>query len=117
MTSINFKAIGLTRPGFKNARSRFDHVTFGFHDLSEEEADALLIQPPGLVGIIMYTVASMYVCGWYVRVWVGVWEGRFLSANGGATTSTFCSYWTRDVSPRSVQFACTISHVYKVKPI
>ena len=44
MISINFKVIGFTRPGFKPAGSRAESTIFGFLDLPEQEADALLIQ-------------------------------------------------------------------------
>ena len=44
MTSIKFKVIGLTRPSFKAAGSRFKLAIFGFRDLPEWEADGLLIQ-------------------------------------------------------------------------
>ena len=39
-TSINFKVIGLTRPGLVNLRAGFGPATFGFPDLPEQEADA-----------------------------------------------------------------------------
>ena len=58
--SINFKVIGLTRPGLKNVRSSFKLAIFRFSDLPEREADALLIRPPRLV--------LNAVCG--------VWEGQ-----------------------------------------
>ena len=49
MTRINFKVIGLTRPGFETTRSRFEPTTFRFPDLPEWEVDVLLIRPPQLV--------------------------------------------------------------------
>ena len=42
LTHINFKVIGLTRPGFEPA-------TFGLSDLPEREAGVLLIRPLRLV--------------------------------------------------------------------
>ena len=41
MTNINFKVVGLTRPGFENARSRFEPETVRSLDLQKREADAL----------------------------------------------------------------------------
>ena len=41
MTSINFKVMGLTQPGFENARSGFELMAFRFPELPEQEADAL----------------------------------------------------------------------------
>ena len=43
MTSINFKVIGLTRPGFKAAGSGLEPAIFGFLNLPEQEAGTLLI--------------------------------------------------------------------------
>ena len=48
-TSIKLKVIGLTHPGLKTASSGIEPVTFGFPDLPEREASALLIQPSWLV--------------------------------------------------------------------
>ena len=42
-TSINFKVIPLTQPGFEPTR-------FGFPDISKRETDALLTRPSRLVG-------------------------------------------------------------------
>ena len=41
--------IGLTRPGFKPTGSNLEPTIFGFPDLQERGADALLIRPPGPV--------------------------------------------------------------------
>ena len=45
MKSIKFKVIGLTRPGFEPAGSRFEPARFGFPDLPAREAGTLLILP------------------------------------------------------------------------
>ena len=44
MTSVNFKVIGLTRPGFEPAGSRLKSARYGFPDLPVW--DTLLIQHP-----------------------------------------------------------------------
>ena len=49
VTSINFEVIGLTQVGFKPASSGFESAIFRFPNLSEQEVDALVIQPPRLV--------------------------------------------------------------------
>ena len=46
---MNFKVIGLTRPGFETMRFGFEPVTFGFPDQPEWEADTLIIRPARLV--------------------------------------------------------------------
>ena len=46
MTSINFKVIDLTRPGFKPAFSGHEPMIFGLPDLPEWEVGALVIRPP-----------------------------------------------------------------------
>ena len=46
MTSIYFKVIVLTQPGFENGRSGFEPAIFRFPDLPEREAVTLLLQPP-----------------------------------------------------------------------
>ena len=50
-TNTNFTVIGFTRIGFENVRSRLETTTFGFPDLPEQEADALLSWPPRLAGV------------------------------------------------------------------
>ena len=49
MTSLNFEVFGFTRPGFEPVGSGLEPMTFGFPNLPEREAGALLIQPPRLV--------------------------------------------------------------------
>ena len=49
VTSINFKAIGLTQQGFKPMKSGFKPARFRFPDLPEWEVGTLLIQPSQLV--------------------------------------------------------------------
>ena len=49
MTSINFNVFGLTQPGFEPTGSRLQLMIFGFPDLPEWEAGALLIRSPRVV--------------------------------------------------------------------
>ena len=49
MTSIYFKVFGLTQPGFKRTGSGLEPTIFGFPDLTEWQAGALLIRPLQLV--------------------------------------------------------------------
>ena len=53
VTSLNCKVIGLTRPGLEPATFRFEPVRFGFPDLPAWQMDALLIQPPCLVSLVL----------------------------------------------------------------
>ena len=65
MTSINFKVIGLTRPGFENCEVWIRSCVFGFPNLPEQEADALLIRPPRLVqvqSVRMCVDVCVYAC-------------------------------------------------------
>ena len=71
MTSINFKVFGLTRPDLEPEGSRLDPVNFGFPDLPEWEAGALLIWPHQLVVLEQVCVSSgsePEVCGKYPLV-------------------------------------------------
>ena len=56
MTSINFKVIGLTQPGFENAKFGLEPTTFGFANLPKRDADALLIRPPRLCLTIAFII-------------------------------------------------------------
>ena len=74
MTSINVEVIGLTRPGFKAIGSRLEPPIFRFPDLPEQEAGALLIQPPGLVYYILLIKNTAYIYvflthAWMVEIW------------------------------------------------
>ena len=61
MTSIKFKVMGLSGPGFEIGNSGIESAIFGIPDLPEREADALLIWPPQLVGrVSVCTHADIY---------------------------------------------------------
>ena len=49
VTSINFKVIGLTRPGSEPTGSGLEPVRFGFPDLPAREADALSTHSDGRI--------------------------------------------------------------------
>ena len=57
MRSINFKVVGLSRPGLENVRSGFDPATFRFPDLPAR--DVLLIWPLQAVDILV-SVSMLY---------------------------------------------------------
>ena len=70
MTSLNFKGIGLTRPGSKPAGSGLEPVIFRFPDLPEREVVALLIWPPQLLptSTLIQCLAFYYLSAFFFIV-------------------------------------------------
>ena len=117
--TINFKVIGLTRLRFGNVRSGFEHSTFGFPNLPEWEAGALLFRRPQLCSeddlSIVWEWCVSVVWEWLlncVRRMYHCWKDD-LSIVGGGYASGLTMIWPL-VWGRVVNAVRMISLVFEV---
>ena len=88
--------------GFENAKSRFEPVTFGFSDLPEREADALLIRPPRLVAVLL---AEMF--GKLLASGAPGWSGSGMTGTEKALRPiTSEGFVVRQITPKNGRETC-----------